>query len=669
MDDDRIRNLLIRLANGDEFSNEERDELGMIAGIVGRELKEREESKRANILDNISQAVLSNNIPEAIKLLNTIKKKQKKYPVRDILKILITNKEIIDFLLANKMVSLKEIIKEQINLSTNKNQVSQTRELLKEWFKIEKNLDEDIILFLSIMNDITIFKEFIVEGLINVNNPDLVTYIVGEGQGGNEDAIKLMIEAKMTPETINVYLIFETICSINPSYDLFKMVIEAKADIDLEFENGVNALFSLCDRDTNYDNVKLLIELKANINLQDESLRTPLFLSDTQIAKLLVESKANLDIQDENGSTILSYSVQNNQDKSKIIYFLNQINVNIPDDRGIFAIDYIVNLSIRNAHKDLDDFIQLFNLFLSKHTQITHLNEIFEFLVDFNIPVESLFNYLSNSFLQQPSQNLIDKYVYKQIPFASFQISIINTVSSLLNYVVSVPMIQTTNIHSELSGSCFDVVLNDDSKVEQYLSEDPNNVVIEVITRNGNRSYYCWNKTYIDSGHKQLDVYLQCQQGGGVYLNSPMVRNTTISGFAIGLYLEVFLYIIWSNYRIYTIEETDLRISRIIGMDTYISDEDQMSAFHCQPDRYIPIYQLVRMDYYDEKQQIPELKDSFYHSIKSIGKTRNDTEVDVENFLSLLFVGLIPKSNYKNGLKQEMMKDYKTKLSIFFRNL
>ncbi|XP_068687498.1 uncharacterized protein [Montipora foliosa] len=121
---------------------------------------------------------------------------------------------------------------------------------------------------------------------------------------------------------------------IRKDVPLVKLLLENKADVDIQGENGETPLHkAVTQKDVPL--VKLLLENKADVNIRDWSGKSPLHKAVTQkdvpLVKLLLENKADVNIRDCSGETPL-HKVVTQKDVPLIKLLLeNKAYVNIRD--------------------------------------------------------------------------------------------------------------------------------------------------------------------------------------------------------------------------------------------------------------------------------------------------------------------------------------------------
>lgn len=100
--------------------------------------------------------------------------------------------------------------------------------------------------------------------------------------------------------------------AVNYSTELFKMLVDAKADINYKHFNGESVLKSVLD---SCEKVKILIEAKVDINDTNNNNETALISlcrldGRTDVLNLLLDSNANVNIIDSLNMSALCYAVQ-----------------------------------------------------------------------------------------------------------------------------------------------------------------------------------------------------------------------------------------------------------------------------------------------------------------------------------------------------------------------
>ncbi|MDQ7046346.1 MAG: ankyrin repeat domain-containing protein [Sulfurovum sp.] len=112
------------------------------------------------------------------------------------------------------------------------------------------------------------------------------------------------------------------IATIENSYDIVKLLLESKIDVNQVFGDGVNALMLslnyMLDKKVHNDEItKLLIINKININAENDKGFTSLMIAckdkyATSTIKLLIENKADINYKNKNALTALMCAVKEN---------------------------------------------------------------------------------------------------------------------------------------------------------------------------------------------------------------------------------------------------------------------------------------------------------------------------------------------------------------------
>ena len=131
--------------------------------------------------------------------------------------------------------------------------------------------------------------------------------------------------------------------------DIVKTLIDAKADVNIQYEGGYSALIKAIHKE-NTDIAKTLIEVGAELNIQDEYGYSALMWASrkgyTNIAQMLIDAGANLNIQDYGGNSALMLATRNGYTNIVQMLIDAKADLNIKDRHGTTAI----SLATRNGH-------------------------------------------------------------------------------------------------------------------------------------------------------------------------------------------------------------------------------------------------------------------------------------------------------------------------------
>lgn len=152
---------------------------------------------------------------------------------------------------------------------------------------------------------------------------------------GNLEIMKLLLDNGAIVNTNESFTPLETAISVDPeknSVEKVKMLLQYGANVNFIGDSKYTALIYACEcvpageEEKSYQICKMLIAKKADVNLQNQEGRTALIMASMsncyKVMKLLLENGANANIKDITGKEALDYAKENNN--TDIINLLNQ---------------------------------------------------------------------------------------------------------------------------------------------------------------------------------------------------------------------------------------------------------------------------------------------------------------------------------------------------------
>lgn len=146
--------------------------------------------------------------------------------------------------------------------------------------------------------------------------------------------------------------------SDNAKMEMFKFLIDNKADVTIKNDFNQIALHIAVASDTRLEEIKILVSLGSDINAQTDTMATPLynaaFWINTAAVEFLINQKADVNIKNKDGNTALMVACKDKKGAPVVDLLIKAgADVNVINDKGETAL----SLAKKKGSKEIVDLL------------------------------------------------------------------------------------------------------------------------------------------------------------------------------------------------------------------------------------------------------------------------------------------------------------------------
>ena len=442
---------------------------------------------------------------------------------------------------------------------------------------------------------------------------------------GEENVVRTLVELGANIEGKDKY--YGTplyVAILNDKENVVRTLVELGANIEGKNEYGNTPLYVAISNDKE-NVVRTLVELGANIESRDKYGNTPLhvaILNDKEnVVRTLVELGANIEGKNKYDKTPLHLAVSN--DKENVVRTLVELGANIEskNEYGQTPLHYaawkgkknVVSILIELGAKVTDEIINVASLNLKPilieapsyirkrlddcntnlNINVEKLNMSAEEIFTLNNRLQTLRNELSIC-------NTSSAEARERVPQLLQQIqdlqTLVNTVNTT-NEGTNTQGLVTTYMHPNiLDRDAFDTIYQMDTKVGDFINEEPGNFVIfegnipHLIMMQSVRQYLedgmvlgCFKVGYTGD----TDIYDELFNGN---------RLGTINGYVVFSDLLDAMSLVEQGHRIFKLGESKRTVPAVMGRNVYEAGGSLVSANHCQGGGSGPVRNILKVE-------------------------------------------------------------------------